>query len=165
MVPYFSTVLTLMIAIQERLEDSGTLLYPSITFCPKYIWQVTSPDISHSCYTVSTPAGVPGGHGAPQQQQVHGLPRPQAVCPRQLLDSEEGAAYCVMLSLVMTCPHLSLYAQVFSFVSHQNAVPNQSFPCNTVGGSKKGKPCAFPFIYQVGYISSHNPIVTERSQR
>ena len=33
----------LFISAQERLEDSGTLQYPSITFCPKYIWQVTSP--------------------------------------------------------------------------------------------------------------------------
>ena len=24
---------------QERLEDTGTLLYPSITICPKYIWE------------------------------------------------------------------------------------------------------------------------------
>ena len=26
-------------SLQERLEDSGTLLYPSITFCAKYIWE------------------------------------------------------------------------------------------------------------------------------
>ena len=38
--------------------------------------------------------------------------------------------------------------KVFSFVSHQNAIKNRSFPCNTVGGSKTGKPCSFPFIYQ-----------------
>ena len=38
--------------------------------------------------------------------------------------------------------------KVFSFVSHQNVIRNKSFPCNTVGGSKTGKPCSFPFIYQ-----------------
>ena len=38
--------------------------------------------------------------------------------------------------------------KVFSFVSHQNVLKEKSFPCNTVGGSKTGKPCSFPFIYQ-----------------
>ena len=52
--------LALMIATQERLEDSGTLLYPSITFCPKYIWQVRPPDISHSCYSLHTCRSSPG---------------------------------------------------------------------------------------------------------
>ena len=48
------------ISAQERLEDSGTLLYPSITFCPKYIWQVISPGISHSCCTLRTCRSSPG---------------------------------------------------------------------------------------------------------
>ena len=60
MVPYFSMFLALMIATQERLEDSGTLLYPSITFCPKYIWQVTPPCISHSCCSLRTCRSSPG---------------------------------------------------------------------------------------------------------
>ena len=38
--------------------------------------------------------------------------------------------------------------KVFSFVSHQNVVENKSFPCNTLRGSKTGKPCSFPFIYE-----------------
>ena len=38
--------------------------------------------------------------------------------------------------------------KVFNFFSHQNVVANKSFPCNTVGGSKTGKPCSFPFIYR-----------------
>ena len=46
----------LFISAQERLEDSGTLQYPSITFCPKYIWQVTSPGISHTCCSRRTRA-------------------------------------------------------------------------------------------------------------
>ena len=149
LVPYFSTVLTLMIATQERLEDSGTLLYPSITFCPKYIWQVTPPGISHSCCSLRTCRSSPGSWSSSTTTSPwtsttsSSLPSPTFGLGRR----------CCLLRHVEPCNDLSLYAQVFSFVSHQNAVPNQSFPCNTVGGSKKGKPCAFPFIYQVGYIS------------
>ena len=96
-------------SLQERLEDSGTLLYPSITFCTKNIWE-----------------GFPG--------------------VMEILNNNKSLNFNDIKSFAQR-NHWSR-EKVFSFVSHQNVLENKSYPCNTVGGSKTGKPCTFPFIYQ-----------------
>ena len=108
----FQTKLT---SLQERLEDSGTLLYPSITFCPKYIWE-----------------GFPG--------------------VMEILNNNKSMDFYDIKNFAQM--NYWTRRKVFSFVSHQNVIRNKSFPCNTVGGSKTGKPCSFPFIYQsIGKIT------------
>ena len=96
-------------SLQERLEDSGTLLYPSITFCTKYIWE-----------------GFPG--------------------VMEILNNNKSMDFYDIKNFAQM--NYWTRRKVFSFVSHQNVIRNKSFPCNTVGGSKTGKPCSFPFIYQ-----------------
>ena len=96
-------------SLQERLEDSGTLLYPSITFCTKYIWE-----------------GFPG--------------------VMEILNNNKSLDFHDIKNFAQR--NYWSRNKVFSFVSHQNVLRNKSFPCNTVGGSKTGKPCSFPFIYQ-----------------
>ena len=96
-------------SLQERLEDSGSLLYPSVTFCPKYIWE-----------------GFPG--------------------VMEILNNNKSLKFYDIKNFAQM--NYWTRRKLFSFVSHQNAVRNKSFPCNTVGGSKTGKPCSFPFIYQ-----------------
>ncbi len=37
--PKFSFKRIKIFFVKERLSDNGTLMYPSVTFCTKYIWQ------------------------------------------------------------------------------------------------------------------------------
>ena len=77
-------------------------------------------------------------------------------CPKYTWESFPGVLEFLNKNMSMGFTEIKNFAKtmywtrrkVFTFFSHQNVVPNNSFPCNTVGGSKTGKPCSFPFIYK-----------------
>ena len=96
-------------SLQESLSDSGSLRYPSVTFCTKYIWE-----------------SFPG--------------------VLEILNKNMSMDFYDIKNFAQT--NYWTRKKVFNFFSHQNVEVNKSFPCNTVGGSKTGKPCSFPFIYQ-----------------
>ena len=95
--------------LQERLEDTGSLTYPSITFCAKHIWE-----------------DFPG--------------------VMEIINNNNTVSHSELKQFAME--NYWTRDKMFNFVSHQDAIENKSFPCNTVGGSKSGRPCFFPFKYQ-----------------
>ena len=102
-------------SLQESLEDNGTLLYPSVSFCIVNIWE-TYPGVLERIKT------------------------------QENITMEELRQFAMK-------NHWDIL-KLFHFVSHQN-IEDHSFPCNTIGGPQKGKPCSFPFIYQsVGKIDA-----------
>ena len=105
-------------SLQESLKDSGSLLYPSVTFCPKYTWE-------------SFPAVL------------------------EMLNKNMSKDFYDIKRFAQT--NYWTRKKVFSFFSHENVIANKSFPCNTVSGSKTGKPCSFPFIYQSIVDRSSSP--------
>ena len=111
-------------SLQESLYDSGTLRYPSITFCTKYVWE-----------------SFPG--------------------VLEILNKNMSMDYYDIKNFAQN--NYWSRKKVFNFFSHQNVIPNNSFPCNTVGGSKTGKPCSFPFIYQSIVDQSWENSSTENS--
>lgn len=100
---------TKLTSLQESLKDSGTLRYPSVTFCSKYTWE-----------------SFPG--------------------VLEILNKNMSMDFYDIKNFAQS--NYWTREKVFTFFSHQSVVPNNSFPCNTVGGSKTGKPCSFPFIYK-----------------
>ena len=79
-------------SLQEQLEDTGLLRYPSITFCPKYSWE-TFPGVM------------------------------------ELLNNNKSVTYEDIKRFAQT--NYWTRDKTFKFVSHNNAVDNKSFPCNT----------------------------------
>ena len=138
-------------SLQERLQDSGTIHYP------RGVQNKFQNNFIFSTFMVYLVGKLKIFLNFLKNLSVLDLIHPSITfCTKYIWEGFPGVLELLNNNKSLNFNDIKHFAQrnswsrekVFSFVSHQNVVENKSFPCNTLRGSKTGKPCSFPFTYQ-----------------
>ena len=117
---------------QVTTTDDETILFPSITFCKKFMYRQT--DFIRN-----------GFKKGPKQREgiIPGLEsfrnHPFSLLKTGKLDIKKVKEHFQALTFTRS--------ELVTFLNMNTLEGSNSFPCNTLTGLKPGAPCTFPFVY------------------